>query len=60
MAALESFSARDLEQGLDFVVFDLGSGKTIEADQIERDPGPEQVADLLEAARSNPTGNSKW
>jgi hypothetical protein len=54
MAALESFSTEDLKQGLDFVVFELGSGRAIEADQIEKRPSKEQVAELLEACPLKP------
>lgn len=54
MAALESFTARELEQGLDFVVFELGSGKAVEADQLEQHPAREQVTHLLEACPLKP------
>jgi len=54
MAALERLPAKDLEQALDFVVFDLGSGQTIEANQIETDPVRQEVAGLLEACPLKP------
>lgn len=54
MAELENLSATALEQGLDFVIFDLGSGMTIEADNIEQDPTRKRVAYLLESCPLKP------
>jgi hypothetical protein len=54
MAALEIFSTEDLEQGLDFVVLELGSGRAIDADQINRFPAQAQIAQLLEACPLKP------
>jgi hypothetical protein len=54
MATLESFATEDLEQGLDFVVFDLGSGEAVEADSIEANPAREKIAHLLEACPLKP------
>ena len=54
MAALESFSKEGLEQCLYFVIFELGSGKAIEADQINSNTAQEQIAPLLEACPLKP------
>jgi hypothetical protein len=54
MAVLEHLSRGDLEQGLDFIVFELGSGKGIGADRLEQGSAREKVAELLEACPLKP------
>lgn len=54
MAALHTLSASDLEEALYFVVFGLGSGKTIRADHLEVHPVREKITQLLEACPLQP------
>lgn len=48
LAALEDHSAPDLEEALNFVIFDLGSGKTVDASRVVAHSACDQVAGLLE------------
>lgn len=52
--ALETYSAFDIEKAVDFVIFDLGSGKPVDAARIVMHPLCDQVVRLLEVCPLQP------
>ena len=47
MASFEKMSGPELEQALDFIIFELGGGQTMDPEQIEEDPIRKQITELL-------------